>query len=62
MWKIDRPFARPLPHSEKSQGVARLIAGLGQLLGREIVAAGIESADELQLVRAAGCEVIQGYL
>lgn len=59
--KIDRSFVRTLPHSEKSQGVVRLIAGLGQLMGLEIVAEGVEHAGELQQVRAAGCEIIQGY-
>ncbi|WP_371324276.1 EAL domain-containing protein [Dechloromonas sp. ZY10] len=60
--KIDRSFVRTLPHSEKSQGVVHLIAGLGRLMGLEIVAEGVEHAGELEHIRAAGCEIVQGYL
>ena len=60
--KIDRSFVRTLPHSEKSQGVVQLIAGLGRLMGLEIVAEGVEHAGELAHIRAAGCEIVQGYL
>lgn len=60
--KIDRSFVRTLPHSRKSQGVVQLIAGLGRVMGLEIVAEGVEYEGELQHVREAGCEIIQGYL
>lgn len=60
--KIDRSFVKTLPGSEKSQGVVQLIAGLGHMMGMEIIAEGVERTEELEHIRNAGCEVIQGYL
>ena len=42
--------------------MVQLIAGLGRLMGLEIVAEGVEHAGELAHIRAAGCEIVQGYL
>ena len=42
--------------------IIRAIAGLGASLGIETTAEGIETAEQLEIVRRAGCTEMQGYL
>lgn len=59
--KIDRSFVRTLPESAESLGVIRLIVGLARLMNMEIVAEGVEVQAELDGVKEAGCDYVQGY-
>jgi len=40
----------------------RAIVTLAQQLGLRVVAEGVETADELALLRRLGCDLVQGYL
>jgi len=59
--KIDRSFVGTLGESSESKAIVRTIASLGQNLGMETTAEGIETAEQLDLVRQAGCTEAQGY-
>jgi len=59
--KIDRSFVGTLGDSSESKAIVRTIASLGQNLGMETTAEGIETAEQLDLVRQAGCTEAQGY-
>jgi diguanylate cyclase (GGDEF)-like protein len=59
--KIDRSFVGKLDRSNDNGAIVRAIAGLGTSLGVETTAEGIESAEQLDLVRRAGCTEAQGY-
>jgi diguanylate cyclase len=60
--KIDRSFVRDLPVSRKDESIVRAIVALAHGLQLQVVAEGIESAEQLALVRALGCDQWQGYL
>ena len=59
--KIDRSFVGTLGESSESNAIVRTIASLGANLGMETTAEGIETAEQLDLVRQAGCTEAQGY-
>jgi diguanylate cyclase (GGDEF)-like protein/PAS domain S-box-containing protein len=60
--KIDRSFIKDIEHNRDSAVIIKAIASLGQSLGIETTAEGIETAEQLELVRRAGCTEMQGYL
>ncbi|HZP75527.1 MAG TPA: EAL domain-containing protein [Pseudolabrys sp.] len=61
--KIDRSFIRELG-KENNEGIAiiRAITKLGQSLGMITTAEGVETKEQLELLRAEGCTQAQGYL
>jgi diguanylate cyclase (GGDEF)-like protein len=60
--KIDQSFVRGADHSAGSGAIVRAVAALGKSLGMTTVAEGVETEQQLDRVRAAGCTVVQGYL
>jgi diguanylate cyclase (GGDEF)-like protein len=60
--KIDRSFVLDSIASQQGEAIIRTIAELGATLGIETTAEGIETAEQLQVVRRAGCTEGQGYL
>jgi diguanylate cyclase (GGDEF)-like protein/PAS domain S-box-containing protein len=60
--KIDRSFIKDVERNRDSASIIRAIAGLGASLGIETTAEGIETDEQLELVRRAGCTEMQGYL
>jgi diguanylate cyclase len=59
--KIDRSFVTGLGGSDDKRGLVLAVLGLGRLLGLEVVAEGVESADDLHILQAMGCPFLQGY-
>lgn len=59
--KIDQSFIRPLPHCRKNGTIVPSMIRLGQDLGQQVVAEGIESQEIYQLLRQWGCDEGQGY-
>lgn len=59
--KIDRSFIGKMDADEKSEDIIRTILMLGQNLGLEVVAEGIENEVQLLKLRAIGCSFGQGY-
>ena len=60
--KIDRSFINDIDRNRDSALIVRAISGLGQSLGIETTAEGIETTEQLEVVRGAGCTEMQGYL
>jgi diguanylate cyclase (GGDEF)-like protein len=60
--KIDRSFVSRLTDSPRSRELVRTIVTMGLNLGLDVIAEGIETAEELELVRRLGCTHGQGYL
>jgi diguanylate cyclase (GGDEF)-like protein/PAS domain S-box-containing protein len=60
--KIDRSFVQRLCSSKKAQAITQSVIQLGLNLDMEIVAEGVETAEQEELLRAAGCTYGQGYL
>jgi diguanylate cyclase (GGDEF)-like protein len=61
--KIDRAFIRRIdPQSGKNLETVKMIISLAHNFGMDVVAEGIESADQLQKLRDLDCDYFQGYL
>ncbi|TIT66914.1 MAG: bifunctional diguanylate cyclase/phosphodiesterase [Mesorhizobium sp.] len=60
--KIDRSFISRIDTDASSGAVVSTIVGLSRALGVNIIAEGVETESQATLLRAAGCEVVQGYL
>jgi EAL domain-containing protein (putative c-di-GMP-specific phosphodiesterase class I) len=60
--KIDRGIVEGLKRGSRQQKLVRAIVRLCEDLGADVVAEGIETADELHAVREAGVRLAQGYL
>ncbi|BDA82601.1 hypothetical protein Sa4125_01430 [Aureimonas sp. SA4125] len=60
--KIDQSFVRGSPQHGNSGTIVEAICDLADKLGMSTVAEGIETEQQLAMVRAAGCRYGQGYL
>jgi len=60
--KIDKSFVLDLARDEGNATIVRSTIELGHNLGLRMVAEGVEDTETLALLRAWGCDVVQGYL
>ncbi len=60
--KIDRSFVQGMLHDAGTAEVTQAIVHLGHALGMQVVAEGVETAQEDAMLRRQGCDEIQGYL
>ena len=60
--KLDRTFLTGLARDPRAVSIVRSTVGLAHSLGLRLVAEGVETADELDLVTGLGCDGAQGYL
>jgi EAL domain-containing protein (putative c-di-GMP-specific phosphodiesterase class I) len=60
--KIDRSFVNILDKDPKSSAIVKTILMLGENLDLEVVAEGIETVRQLEMLRSLGCKLGQGYL
>jgi EAL domain-containing protein (putative c-di-GMP-specific phosphodiesterase class I) len=60
--KIDRSFVQELASRDDSMAIVRAVAGLGRSLGIVTTAEGVETEEQLELLRREGCTQAQGYL
>ena len=59
--KIDRAFIAGLGSAREDAEVVRAVVGLGHALWLEVVAEGIETEAQAQMVADLGCDYAQGY-
>jgi diguanylate cyclase (GGDEF)-like protein len=59
--KIDRSFIRDLGVSRTDESIVRAIVSLARCVGLQVVAEGVESAEQLELVARLECAHWQGY-
>ena len=60
--KIDKSFVRGLQDDDVTQAIVHAIMGLAHRLGLTVVAEGVETEREHNLLRNLGCQLVQGYL
>jgi diguanylate cyclase (GGDEF)-like protein len=60
--KIDRSFTSALVRDESSQAVVSTIVSLARAFKLSTVAEGVETAEQLDILRMLGCQQSQGYL
>jgi diguanylate cyclase (GGDEF)-like protein/PAS domain S-box-containing protein len=60
--KLDRSFMQDLPQDPANQAITTAVMSLGQGLGLDVVAEGVETPDQLSVLQQLGCNLLQGYL
>jgi len=60
--KIDRSFIAAMPEDEVDAAIVAAIVQMGHALRMEVVAEGVERAEQLQRLQALGCDHCQGFL
>jgi len=59
--KIDRAFIKDTPANTDDVAIAKTIVAMAQALSLSTVAEGVETAEQLELMKSLGCNQIQGY-
>ncbi len=59
--KIDRSFTRDLPGDAHDVAIVKAILAMASGLGIQVTAEGIETAEQMEFLKAYGCEFGQGY-
>ena len=59
--KIDRSFVQSLPDNEEDAAICAAVIALGRSMRMNVVAEGVETAEQAQVLRDLGCDEMQGY-
>ncbi len=59
--KIDKSFVDEIPGNAKAENIIRTIISLANHLDFTLVAEGVERREQVEFLKALGCEVFQGY-
>ena len=59
--KVDRSFVRTLTERSAGRSIAATVIGLGKTLGLGVIAEGVETAEQANLLREMGCVEAQGF-
>jgi diguanylate cyclase (GGDEF)-like protein len=60
--KIDKSFVGEMEQREENRKLVHAMINLAHNLSLEVVAEGVETAEQLALLRGFGCDQVQGYL
>jgi len=60
--KIDRSFVRDMAADMESRTFAETIVAMGHRLGLEVIAEGVETAEQRDWLKMVGCDYAQGHL
>jgi EAL domain-containing protein (putative c-di-GMP-specific phosphodiesterase class I) len=58
---IDRRFVRDLATSSDARVVSHCFIDIGKTMGLEVIACGVESAEQLAVLEEQGCHLVQGF-
>src|SRR5215218_6995185 len=59
--KIDRSYVKGLGEDLEDTAIVRMVIELAHTLGMEVIAEGVESADQAELLAEMGCDMAQGF-
>jgi len=60
--KIDRSFVGQLTEDADIAAIVSAIVALGRTLSVDVTAEGVETSEQVTLLKAAGCSIVQGFL
>ena len=60
--KIDKSFVQGLGQTLDAGAIVTAVVTLGHAMGLQVTAEGVETADQEDFLRSAGCNVLQGFL
>jgi EAL domain-containing protein (putative c-di-GMP-specific phosphodiesterase class I) len=60
--KIDQSFVAGMTQDADDRAITTAVVAMAHSLGLEVLAEGVETAQQLDMLRALGCETVQGYL
>ena len=60
--KLDQSFVRGLPGDRDDLAICTAVIAMGRALGLKVIAEGVETTEQLAVLRSLGCDVGQGYL
>ena len=60
--KIDRSFVRDISHDPSDEVIVRTIIVMSNTLGMKVIAEGVETQDQRDILARNGCYTYQGYL
>lgn len=61
MLKIDKSLMADAPTNERARAISQMICDLGRRLGLEVVAEGIETSAQVEILDGIGCRWAQGF-
>ena len=60
--KIDRSFVSSMGESDRAAEIMKSMIDMGARLGYSVVAEGVENVQQLEMLKAWKCPVVQGFL
>jgi diguanylate cyclase (GGDEF)-like protein len=60
--KIDQSFVRDMAHNRQSMAIVKAVIGMAKALDMLVLAEGVETDQQLDILAAEGCHQVQGYL
>jgi EAL domain-containing protein (putative c-di-GMP-specific phosphodiesterase class I) len=60
--KLDKSFVRDLEQDADDRALSSAVIGIGRSLGLTVVAEGVETAGQRDLLLTMGCDAAQGWL
>jgi diguanylate cyclase (GGDEF)-like protein len=60
--KLDQSFVRGLPLDSDDLAICTAVIAMGHALGLKVIAEGVETVEQLAVLRTLGCDVAQGFL
>jgi EAL domain-containing protein (putative c-di-GMP-specific phosphodiesterase class I) len=59
--KLDRSFTQGIEHDLQAKAIVRAVLALGKSLSIPVLAEGVETKEQLAILRAEGCNEAQGF-
>lgn len=59
--KIDRSFIQDIPHDRNDEVITQTILAMARILALDVVAEGVETADQAAFLTQFGCATMQGF-
>jgi EAL domain-containing protein (putative c-di-GMP-specific phosphodiesterase class I) len=60
--KIDKSFIDNMNSSDSSKQYVAALISLGHIMGIDVISEGVEQQDQLDTLKAIGCDYVQGFI